>query len=647
MTSGNPILDKNLDCIARYNPTLKQELLALPGLNHSIKLVETNLKEPNLTYDGLIMHAQDGAELEAKNAFNQIKNTQLSMHIVFGLGIGHLFKEFCIHSKGKVFLYEPNLEILRVTLELVDFSKELSQNNVFVFSNFQTLKEVFGLQYQYNAEVTFTVLGSYKRIYADSLNDILGQINTIVGLCLVDYNTIKQEGVHSMSMVLENLPYTLEGTPLYEFKDVYKGKTALIVSAGPTLDSCIETIKKNRDKVVIFCVGTAFKALANNGIRPDFLNLIEIHDCSEQVKGYDLSDINFILEPYTNNVFQKLKVKNKLLFPTNRAHSNNYWAYITGVDISPYIAKGTVSYSALYSAKILGCSKIILVGQDLAYLDNKCYSSASAYSELSFVVNPETGRTEFQVKDYDKYIQSLMSIGQEEVQPWHKEYVDQKIRSMNEQLIMVKGISGGMVPTQGGYATFIEHFKEFAYYNKDLKLINTSMLGAQIDGFENIPIEKALEDENIIEKPDLVNNFKYDKDKILNNLEKDENILKEVISNFAKAKEYIFKYDRELQRRKVITNEANKYFKNLLSLYERITDAYYNTNIMYQMLAFNEHIEIQYVIKGTEKVDTDRIKLVYSLLKIYYAEVEKKVNSIIDCIERQKRIISEGVSAKS
>ena len=60
-------------------------------------------------------------------------------------------------------------------------------------------------------------------------------------------------------MLLKNIPNLFEEIPLARLKDTYKGKTAVVVSAGPTLDRNIEILKKQRDKYVLFAVGTALK----------------------------------------------------------------------------------------------------------------------------------------------------------------------------------------------------------------------------------------------------------------------------------------------------------------------------------------------------------------------------------------------------
>lgn len=644
--SDNPVLNKNLECIGAYNPKLVQELLKINFLTGSFELVETGLKEPNLVHNGLLIHSGEAAEVEAKNIFGKVQNSALSIHIIYGLGLGYLFKEFCENSKGKVILFEPDLEILRAVLELVDFSGELSRSNIKVASELSDFKELFLKEYTYKAKPILSFLPSYKNNYKDRIDEFFKELEVLAGTCTADYNTLKMAIMTSIYMTLDNLTYTLDATPLWEIKDSYKDKTALIVSAGPSLDLNMETIKKNRDKVVIFCVGTAFKALMKNGIKPDFLNVIEVHDCSGQVAGYDLSDINMILEPYTNNVFHKLNVKQKFIFPANSGHANIWWSKIMGVDISPYFAKGTVSYEALYSAKMLGFSKIILAGQDLAYVNNQCYSKDAAYSELIYNVNPETKKVQIKINDYDKYIQSLLPKDGVDSKNDYKDFASHKIINLNDTLYFVKGINGEMLPTQGGYATFIEHFKEFASGHPGLNLINSSMIGANIEGFKNIPLEEALQETGIItDRPDLSQKKHfYDKQSIFSSLDREETLLKDILKEFEQAKEIIFKYEREFKRRRIITEETNKYLKLLLGLYNKILTEYQVNNVLYQAISFNENLEVQFALKNSEKITVIEIQNLYEQLKIYFYMVEEKLSKTIEKIVLQKGKIFESVN---
>lgn len=642
MTSGNPILDKNLEVIEEYNPALKEKLLNLPYLTNDIQLVETSLKEPNLTYNGLPLHSPNGAELEAKTLFAKSDDSILSTHFILGMGLGHLFKEFCERSKGRIILYECNLEILRVTLELVDFSKELSQNNVKIASDYKELKDMFTMLYDYKADVNFSILDSYRVLYGAEAQEILNKAEFINSTFFIDYKKLQETSFDNLTSVMDNLPYIVDSTPLYEIKDTYKNKTALIISAGPTLDLNIESIKKNRDKVVIFCVGTAIKTLISKGITPDFLNVVEMFDCSGQISGLDLSDVYAILDVSTHSSFYSAKTKHKFLFPQQGSPWGNYWCDLAGVDVSKYLSRGSVSFQAMSSAKMLGCNRIVLVGQDLAYVNNSCYSKDSAYSELFFEINPETGKIECKAKDYEKYRRSVVPVGVDVDEPWCIEFAETKLKQTNENLCFIDGILGEKIPTDGAYALFVEFFKDFAINNKELDLINTSMIGAQIDGFENIELDKALERAEEVGRIEVSHSLCIDKRRVADRLESDVKYLHGLLDEIEKGIIYLSKYEREVMMRKLITEPAKRFYQNIMQIYDKLTLDDFKKSELYRIISFAEHIEVQYVFKkGMNLSVEEKIRDMHSTVKDYFYNIQRKLLVDIDKIEKNVEMLSK------
>lgn len=639
MASGNIILDKNLECIEKYNPQLKEKLLNLPYLTNDIQLIETNCKEPNLSYNGLPLHRQNGAELEAKELFKKSENTTLCINIIFGMGLGYLFKEFCEQAKGDVILYEQNLEILRVTLELVDFSKELSQTNVKIASDFKELRQVLQYIYQPGTEIDIMFLDSYKTLCLEEIDKTIKELQMLKASFSSDTNLITAKGLDFMLFVINNISDNLEAIPLKELKDIYKNKTALVISAGPTLDSNLETIKKNRDKAVIFCVGPALKSLISNGITPDFVNIIETEDVSGQVNDLSLSEINLILAPFVNPAIYKLNPKQKLLFPSSTTRGGQYWAHLSGEDISEYMSRGTVSSDALYSAKMLGCNKLVLVGQDLAFLNNSCYSESSAYSDIKFKINPETKKPEYDIKDWKNFAKHVLPMGFKASEEDYKKAAEAQIKIFNDKLCFVKGISGEILPTTSDYAMFIDVFKEFAQNNENLALINTSMLGAQIDGFENIPLEEALKDATYFERKSLPKIFKYNSHRIFENLANEKAYFETILKKFEKTKEHFKKFDKEIQLKKIVTQEAYKNYMSIISIYDEISLKHFKNNQFYRIISTEEHFAIQNYVVNTKDNDEQKIKHIYALLKIYFNNVEEKILKIICALEEQIKVI--------
>lgn len=81
---------------------------------------------------------------------------------------------------------------------------------------------------------------------------------------------------------------------------------------------------------------------------------------------------------------------------------------------------------------------------------------------------------------------------------------------MNNSLYYVKGIKGDKIPTESVYAAFIKPLTEFAEMFNDREYINTSMEGAQIDGYKNMPLEEALKDTQPIETREIKSDYKLD-----------------------------------------------------------------------------------------------------------------------------------------
>lgn len=636
----NQILEKNLELIARYNPGLKDEILNFSGSQNEVELITTDSDELNLSYNKIPLHSQFGAESEAKNIWGSMENNNLSIHILFGFGIGYLFKECCKNVLGNLFVYEPNLEILQKALELNDFSDELSKNNVFVTSNIETLKRLYNQNYIYNSTSNFLTLPSYRTcLFPNEMNELIKRLEVIAGSCLLNVSALLGKGLSAITAVVKNIAPTLESVPIMELKNIYKGKTALIISAGPSLDSCIPIIKKNKDKVIIFSVGSALKTLIKNEIIPDFVNIIENIDCSAQLLGVDVSDINLILEPYTNHEIFKFNVKQRFLLPTNTYPGNRYWARLTDVDISECVVKGTVSYSALASAKILGFSKLVLVGQDLAYIDKQCYSSNASFSDLSLEFNPETNKHEIKVNDKEKFIQAFSSTDSSVTQEMVEKAANNRISQFNQSLFSVKGITGEMLPTNVDFAAYIEFFSEFAFNNKELELINTSMKGAQIDGFKNIPLESALKGLRSIKKIELPNDFKYDKNKIYNRLEKDSTALKSILEEFTLAQPYISSYENAFNSEGVFNQETGESFFQLLKLYEQINNEYQGFEL-YKIISLNETLEITSKLNALKTFKEDDLNVFYILLKNYFNNVGEKISIILSELIKQKEIIA-------
>ncbi len=626
---NNNVFEKNINALREKNARLA-DVLTSYILTDVPQLVKEN-NYYNFTYKGKFLHNPANPLGEAAEIFSKAENTPVAIHLIYGLGLGYLFQVTTAKSLGTVILYEPDLNILRTAFALVDFSDNIKKSNVYITNDFS---EACGYIYQKsNMKNTPLLLSTtaYRELDEDNFNNMVTELQHTIGRFSLDLKYTQEKFYDLILKTFKNIPKLVNEVPVSEFKDFFKGKTAVVVSAGPTLDRNIETLKKYRDNYVLITVGTAMKALSANGITPDFLCIIEANDCSKQIAGLDLSEVNFITEPYAHPNLREFKYKNVYTHTSQNLPVNELWRDLSDTDISEYYSKGTVSYTALNVARILGCSKIVLVGQDLAYIEGQCYSKDSAYKDLVCKYNEESKKWEITAKDFESFCLSLGNYDDPEIR---KQKAIDRIHALNSALYHVKGINGDMIPTESVYAAFIQPLSEYTQGYPDREYINTSLVGAQIDGFKNMPLDEALEGSEKIENKELKTEFKYNAQTIKDNLFKAKESLKSANLIIDEVRKIGRSINNDIKRYRNITPEILKNFKKLVTGYTALSYDFSKNNKLFDFIMTAERINIDYEMKMTREFTVDSVTNIINKITEYTNAAETKMNTISAEIDR-------------
>jgi hypothetical protein len=150
---------------------------------------------------------------------------------------------------------------------------------------------------------------------------------------------------------------------LKEFAGKGKGKTAICVSAGPSLDDEMENLKRLQHTSLILCVGRVYKRLRAEGIRVDYTFSCEMFDWDAAIfegltdTGDTVMCYPNVCAPATINAWPGKKV---CMLDAQMADYLGETLFMMGGN--------SVSHHQLnFACEILDCDTIILVGQDLAY----------------------------------------------------------------------------------------------------------------------------------------------------------------------------------------------------------------------------------------------------------------------------------------
>ena len=629
------LFEKNIQALA-----LKDKELAARLAAHIVTEVPQLVKENgfyNLLYKNICLHNRQNPLQEAAEIFAQAQNEPVAIHLIYGLGLGYLFQIASRKSQGTVILYEPDLNILKIAFTLVDFTSDIAKSNVYIAATLEKAGEyIYQKSNTKNIPLMLSTI-SYRKLNENNFNELVTELQRMVGSYGMDLRYTTQKMYYVLVRLAANIPSLVHEIPLAEYKDFYKGKTAVIVSAGPTLDRNIETIKKYRDNIVLFVVGTAMKTIAKHDITPDFLCIIETIDCSKQIEGLDLSNVNFITEPFSHPNLRKFKFKNTYSHISANQPVNSFWRGVAELDTSEYWSKGTVSYAALNCARILGCSKLVLVGQDLAYVEGQCYSKDSAYKDLECRFNKETKKWEITAKDFDNFCASLSNTENKEMQI---QAAKRRLSNLNSALYYVRGIRGDMIPTESVYAAFIKPLKEFTENFPDREYINTSLVGAQIDGYKNMPLEDALADSEKIENRELVSDYQYDIIRIKENVQLALADLKTCIPKLEEGKRLVKTLRNDLKRYRTANREVLQGLKKLSLNYADMSTVFAKKNLLFDFITTAERIDLDYEMKMTKEFTLETILNLTEKINTYYGNAEKRINYITKLLQKSCEALS-------
>lgn len=639
------LLEKNLSSIKSYDMDLYNQLISFPANDGTLSLAYTKQNEPNLLYNNYPIHSMDSAIDEAKNVIKSLNanKNNLNTFIVFGLGFGYLLDE--LHTKycdSPIIVYEPNVQILRTVLETVDFQNTLNSYNVRITTNINMFRNHMLSMCSSQSNLKVAYLESYKQLYTNEMLDFVNQAHTTYKILKFNLNFLATSSMSFFSQIIEHLDKKIHLPEFGKLENKLENKPAIIVSGGPSLSKNIDTIKKYRDKVCIFAVGTAYKTLKRNGINPDFVNIIELNNCSEQILNENIENINFISEVYTNKVFFEKPFKRHFITYSYENPSNIWFEKLISKDSNiakKYETKGTVAYNALFCAKMAGCNPIILIGQDLAYTNGKLYADSSPYCEFKCKYDKNTKKYSVYINDYEKLKKDLFD-GKNETEEHKKKYIDYKLNELNRRIITVKGQDGKDLPSDFGFGIFIEYFQDFAYRygkNKNLKLYNASTGGAQIDGFENVLLDDVLKDcNNYFSVDEILNTIdlsvEIDENKVYEKIKKEIEILNQVKNHLLDSKKAYMNYKNEINRSKILTSKAAKNLHKVLGIIDKIytTISSKNPIVLLTCIKYTQKLNDLFRYLENEQLDYNSQKMIIKIMDSLYKGSLTNIEKVIE-----------------
>ncbi len=597
----NSVLDKNLQIISKYNEELVRKISSITELVGEYEIKEAKSGDNILFKGGRSVDNNIDPIWDAVEKFNGLKDKSVkSITVIYGLGLGYILKEFSKRLDGKIIIYEPDLELLRISLEIVDFSEEFKNSKIILTNTFEDIENAYSNLFFVNYKLNIICSDYYLEDDLQNLKKLKSKIEETHGIYQSNYsNAIKKSTVWTKALI-ENILSVLKNPDLHVLKDKFKGKPAVIISAGPSLDKNIQDIKPYRDSVIVFCVGTAFKAAVKHGIIPDFVVVIETSFLTKiQIDLPELEKVNVIVGTNTFKGVFDLKPASFFNYHSNKTPAAKNFGEILGVPINLYETAGTVSIISLYAAKMLGCDKIILIGQDLAYTDNNCYSENCIYGAYKLNESKEIG------------VEGKTKIELQQV--YDEDRIINHSKILNKDLCQIKGQNGKTLITRPDFLLFSKYYEEIARkYSSEIKLVNSTEGGAFLEGFEHISLREALEkysESASFNVNSIVRNHQWD----LKDFKKRKKIVRNTLTNIIKNYNSIKSHIVETKETGFISNLSDENAK----IYEELKSS---------LLKFHQ-------LKNKTHLDPDEKKFIKERTeknKLFYGSFDESINELFN-----------------
>ncbi|MFA6012760.1 MAG: tetratricopeptide repeat protein [Desulfobacteraceae bacterium] len=381
--------EKNLMTLRKYHPHI--DLLKNEKIPFDMEVRLTSSGIPNL----FIKNEQNGtfAIYPEKNPLEDVAYIKKTIEPIEGKVLCVMGSGLFIHAKpiletignnNLVVFFEAYSSVFKKALEIQDLTEVITHPNVrFAIGD--------------NSDPYIIINEERDKIFTDDNGEFV-EYNRVVSLAPEWYKDKKKafdqflkrrkisldtavfSGKSFLANSFKNLLALTDSLPLNTLHDVYKGKPAIIVAAGPSLSKNIHVLQNMRDKALIISVDSALAPLMAVGIMPHMVASVDNNDFTyEKLAPFidDLDKMDLLYIPsVTSKIANGIGFRSKYYsFPDTT--SQNLFNQLLQRNGEALEDIHSVVHLAIAAAQTAGCDPIIFTGLDLAFSGAQDHASGT------------------------------------------------------------------------------------------------------------------------------------------------------------------------------------------------------------------------------------------------------------------------------
>ncbi len=384
------------------------------------------------------------------------ENLKHSHVMILGIGSGYHSLSFYHLSDENSYLWivEPDLDLMNAVFYAIDLSEIILSTRVRIIGG---MPETYIARQLFTGEianrtrtqgVTLAPTPFARRFYAEYIKRLSSAIQQAIQTEQLSFRTETIQGKEILSNVIDNLPYIINSAGINQLQSQAAGIPAFVISPGPSLEAALDFMPDLRQCGYIIAVDTAYGILQRNNIPADivvsldFTKLNARHfELINNDEAYLVASVGIdcrIVQKYIERSFFFTTGTNKIIQALPSIGSRG-----------ELVATGSTAHSAYMLARLMGCSPIVLIGQDLAFDQGKMYADGAMQNDLDL---PKPNPAD---------------------------------------MVEVISNSGKTVLTNRLYKMYLDKFVEIIYTSAG-NVINTSAEGAKIVGANVVPLQQVM-----------------------------------------------------------------------------------------------------------------------------------------------------------
>jgi len=459
------IYANNLLALKEKNPYLYNQLINLKT-HENFEVVQQGSDNINLNIidkkrNYPIYETQPLEEIQKAHEFLKKNYERYPVLYFYGLGNGILTKLlFANLTHQKVYVFEPNIEVVFIALHIVDLSDEIKTGKLELMLPQQlTFSKAYDIFYNHDTVIYGKLynLQIHSNYYSKFFNEDILKLNKMLLRALKQviegFGNSTIDTLTGIEHHIINLPDMIKNYSFSQLKNKHYNDTAVIVSTGPSLYKQLPLLKEIQDYVTIISVDASMPILEKHGIKPDFVTSLERVPLTGEFfkktsKEFQKDIIMLHASVQHRNVIDNSHGKKVIVMRPFR-----YCKYYN-LKNHGFLGIGMSAANMAYNlATMLNHKNIVLIGQDLAYAED-----GSSHSKGHVL-----GDKEVKFKETDTYVTKYGGEG---------EIRTSRVWNM--------------------FRNFFEKDIEMAKEEKGIKTFNATEGGARIHGAIEMPFKEFI-----------------------------------------------------------------------------------------------------------------------------------------------------------